>query len=53
VSNIFTELFLDEDVSVLVAELIRARGFVAVTTREAGQLSNAGKILLGIIHWVI
>jgi hypothetical protein len=38
VTNLFIELYLDEDVSVLVADLVRARGFVAVTTREAGQL---------------
>ena len=37
-TNLFTELYLDEDVSVLVADLVRAGGFVAVTIREAGQL---------------
>ena len=37
-TNLFIERYLDEDVSVLVADLVRARGFVAVTTREAGQL---------------
>jgi hypothetical protein len=40
VSQLFIELYLDEDVDVLVAELIRARGFVVLTTREAGQLGN-------------
>ena len=39
-SELFIELYLDEDVSVLIAELIRARGFTAVTTREAKQLAN-------------
>jgi predicted nuclease of predicted toxin-antitoxin system len=38
VTNLFIELYLDEDVSVLVADLVRARGFTALTTREAGQL---------------
>jgi predicted nuclease of predicted toxin-antitoxin system len=38
VTNLFIELYLDEDVSVLVADLVRARGFTAITTREAGQL---------------
>jgi hypothetical protein len=38
VTNIFIELYLDEDVSVLVADLVRARGFTAITTREAGRL---------------
>ncbi|HEY3568744.1 MAG TPA: DUF5615 family PIN-like protein [Thermoanaerobaculia bacterium] len=36
----FIELYLDEDVDVLVAELVRARGFSVTTTREAGQLGN-------------
>ncbi len=39
-SGLFIELYLDEDVSVLIAELIRARGFSAVTTRDAGQLGG-------------
>lgn len=39
-SRLFIELYLDEDVDVLVADLIRARGFAALTTREAGQLGN-------------
>lgn len=40
-SRLFIELYLDEDVSVLVAELLRARGFSARTTQEAGR-KNAG-----------
>jgi hypothetical protein len=40
VSKLFIELYLDEDVDVLIAELIRARGFSATTTVEAGQLHN-------------
>ncbi len=39
-NKLFIELYLDEDVDVLVAELIRARGFSAMTTVEAGQLHN-------------
>lgn len=39
-SDLFIELYLDEDVDVLVADLIRARGFSVITTREAGQLGN-------------
>jgi predicted nuclease of predicted toxin-antitoxin system len=38
VSRLFIELYLDEDVSVLIAHLLRARGFVIVTTQEAGKL---------------
>jgi hypothetical protein len=37
VSRLFVELYLDEDVSALVARLVRARGFTATTTQEAGQ----------------
>lgn len=39
--KLFLELYLDEDVSVLLAELIRARGFVAETTVEAGNLGKS------------
>jgi len=38
VNGLFIELYLDEDVSVLVAQLLRARGFVVMTTHEAGRL---------------
>lgn len=38
--RLFIELYLDEDVDVLVATLLRARGFVVITTVEAGQLGN-------------
>jgi hypothetical protein len=37
VSRLFIDLYLDEDVDVLVAGLVRARGFAASTTQEAGQ----------------
>jgi predicted nuclease of predicted toxin-antitoxin system len=40
VSRLFVELYLDEDVSVLVAELLRARGFSVKTTQEAGRKST-------------
>lgn len=36
-SDLFIRLYLDEDVDVLVARLVRARGFEAVTTVEAGN----------------
>jgi hypothetical protein len=41
VSGLFIELYLDEDVSVLVADLVRARGFITLTAREAGQLHSS------------
>jgi predicted nuclease of predicted toxin-antitoxin system len=40
-SRLFIELYLDEDVDVLIAQLLRARGFAVVTTQEAGQLRNS------------
>jgi predicted nuclease of predicted toxin-antitoxin system len=41
VSSLFISLYLDEDVNVLVANLLRARGFDATTVRDAGQLHAA------------
>jgi predicted nuclease of predicted toxin-antitoxin system len=37
-SGFFIRLYLDEDVHVLVADLLKARGFDAITARDAGQL---------------
>lgn len=39
-SRLFVELYLDEDVSVLVAELLRARGFSVETTQDASRKST-------------
>ena len=36
-SRLFIEVYLDEDVDILIAELLRARGFTATTTVEAGN----------------
>ena len=36
-SRLFIHVYLDEDVSVLIATLLRSRGFAATTTQEAGQ----------------
>lgn len=35
----FIRLYLDEDVDILVAELLKARGFDVLTTRDAGNLN--------------
>jgi hypothetical protein len=35
--KLFAELYLDEDVSVLVAALLRARGFDVITARDEGM----------------
>lgn len=37
-SHSFASLYLDEDVDILIARLIRARGFAVLTTQEAGNL---------------
>ena len=36
-NKLFIELYLDEDVDVLVRDLVTARGFSVQTTQEAGQ----------------
>lgn len=40
-SRLFIRLYLDEDVDVLIAALLRARGFDTVTTAEAGNLGRS------------
>jgi len=40
VSRLFAEVYLDEDVDVAIAYILRARGFGAVTARDAGRLSG-------------
>lgn len=40
-SRLFTELYTDEDVDVLLADLLRARGFKATTTVEAGKTGSS------------
>ncbi|MBX3059496.1 MAG: DUF5615 family PIN-like protein [Anaerolineae bacterium] len=40
-SQLFIELYLDEDVHVVIADLLRGRGFSAITAREAGQLAKS------------
>lgn len=40
-TRLFADLYLDEDVHVLVADLLRAKDFQVVTAREAGRLGQA------------
>ncbi len=40
-NRLFIELYLDEDVDVLVAKLLRAYGFMVVTARDADQLKRS------------
>ena len=37
-TRLFSEFYLDEDVSVVVADMLEARGFSVLTTRDAGRL---------------
>lgn len=39
-SRLFIELYLDEDVDVFVAELLRRRGYSILTARESGTLGQ-------------
>jgi len=51
-SRLFIELYFDEDVSVLVADLVGARGFSVATTREAGNLGRSDEEQLAhAVNW--
>jgi hypothetical protein len=39
-SRLFIELYLDEDVSILVARLVCSRGFIATTAHDEGLLGR-------------
>jgi predicted nuclease of predicted toxin-antitoxin system len=41
VNDLFISPYLDEDVKILVADLLRARGFTAITTVAAGNLGKS------------
>jgi len=41
VSDLFIAIYLDEDIDVLVADLLRARGFDADTAVAAGQIGKS------------
>jgi hypothetical protein len=38
--GLFIKLYLDEDVSVLIAAMLRSRGFLVATTVESGKLGS-------------
>lgn len=50
--RLFIELYLDEDVDVLVAELLWGRGFDVLTTRKADCLgeSDEDQLALAVSH---
>lgn len=39
-NQLFIDLYLDEDVNVVLADLLRARGFRVTTTQAAGQVGK-------------
>ena len=39
-NRFFIDLYLDEDVDVVLSHLVRARGFRVTTTQEAGHVGN-------------
>ena len=39
-NRLFIDLYFDEDVNVLIAHLVRARGFRVTTTQAAGQIGT-------------
>ena len=45
-SRLFIDLYLDEDVNVLVADLLRARGFRVATTQAVGQIGTTDAVQL-------
>lgn len=49
---LFIRLYLDEDVSVFVAQLLRPHGFDVLTTQEARQLGNpdAAQLQYAVAH---
>ena len=40
-SRLFISLYLDEDVSALIATLVRARAYNVLTTQEAGRVASS------------
>ncbi len=42
-NKLFAELYLDENISALVAKILRARGVAVVTTDEAGNKGKSDK----------
>jgi Domain of unknown function (DUF5615) len=54
--QLFIGLYLNEDVDVLLAQLVRAGGFSAVTTQEAGRLGATDEqqlIYAASQHWAL
>ncbi|MGH7146489.1 MAG: DUF5615 family PIN-like protein [Nitrospiraceae bacterium] len=55
-ASLFIRLYLDEDVSVLVAQLLHPHGFEVLTTRDAHNLGSSDAAQLryaGEHHWTL
>jgi predicted nuclease of predicted toxin-antitoxin system len=46
VSRLFISIYLDEDVSALIAKLLRARAYTVLTTQEAGHVAASDEAQL-------
>jgi predicted nuclease of predicted toxin-antitoxin system len=51
-NSLFIDLYLDEDVNVVLADLVRARGFRVATTQAAGQVgaTDASQLAFATNH---
>ncbi|NEQ79431.1 MAG: hypothetical protein F6K26_03975 [Moorea sp. SIO2I5] len=49
-NRLFIHFYLDEDVNVLIADLVRAKGFDVTTARDAGQLRASDKEVFPMIN---
>lgn len=54
-SSLFIELYFDEDVDILVAKLIKARGFTVTTARDEKLLEGSDEIqsAYAVLHYKI
>jgi hypothetical protein len=52
VNRLFIELYLDEDVDVVLVDLLSSRGFSATTTQEAGQTgaNDSAQLAWSVAH---
>jgi len=47
-SGLFIEIYLDEDVDVLIGLMLRARGFEVLTTQEGGAIGSTDEAQLAL-----
>ena len=51
--SIFIKLYFDEDVSVILAEILRPHGFDVLTTRDAENLGNSATFKKQVHHGIL